>query len=269
MTEKLFRALIVGGGAREHALAWTLRRDPNFGEIDVAPGNAGTENIANNVAIGPTDIDGLLGHALKTRPDLTIVGPEAPLEAGIVDKFRAKALPILGPTQSAARVETSKAWAQQFLENAHVPVARGMVANNMVDVRYFLSKNRNMQRVVVKADGLADGKGVWIVDTADEAEDIAHKLLVGGILGPAGEKVVIQEKLVGQELSVMALTDGTSFQLFPLTRDHKRLKDDDQGPQTGGMGGFSLNIDPVVLRQIKNFIIEPTLDSLLETGNRF
>src|SRR5260221_8624267 len=118
MAEKLLRALIVGAGAREHALAQTLRRDPNFGEIDVAPGNAGTENIANNVAIDPTDIDGLLGYALKTRPDLTIIGPEAPLGAGIVDKFRAKALPILGPTQKAARIETSKAFAQQLLENA-------------------------------------------------------------------------------------------------------------------------------------------------------
>ena len=230
------KVLLVGGGAREHALAWKLKQDSPALDLVAAPGNPGIAALARCVPVGVTDVAGLLALALAERPDLTVVGPEAPLSLGIVDRFRAAGLAVFGPTMSAASIETSKTFAKSLMLAAGVPTARAERHTDPTAARRAL-RNFGVP-VVVKASGLAAGKGVIVCQSSDEALGAIDYILGGGF-GEAGAEILIEEFMVGEELSVFALTDGERFELMPAAQDHKRLLDGDRGPNTGGMGAYA------------------------------
>lgn len=264
------RILIVGGDARAHALAWILGRSPSVTRIDVAPGNGGTatEPKARNVPIGVMDVDALVAHALAEGIGLTVISPEDPLAAGIVDRFRAAGLTVFGPTAAAARLESSKAWARDFMARHRIPSPEFQVAEDLATAEAAI--RRMGGRCVVKADGLAAGKGVVVADNAVAAMAAARSMLVDGDFGPAGRQVLIEERLEGQELSVMAITDGIHYRLLPLAQDHKRLMDGDRGPNTGGMGSYApVAIAPELLERILEGVVEPTLRGMRDEGHPF
>ena len=230
------RVLIIGSGGREHALAWKLTQEEPTIELLAAPGNPGLATLGECVPISATDIPSLIALARDRAVDLTVVGPEGPLALGIVDQFRAAKLPIFGPTQAAAEIETSKAFAKQLMLDDGIPTASAemhvRVAPARKCVRMFGAP------VVVKASGLAAGKGVIVCQTVAEADAAIEDMLDGSRFGPAGAEVLIEEFMEGEELSVFAITDGTSFVRLPGLQDHKRLLDRDRGPNTGGMGAY-------------------------------
>ena len=229
------KVLIVGGGGREHALAWQLAREG--ADVVAAPGNPGIAELGRCVAVRADDLDGLAVLADAERPDFTLVGPEAPLAAGIVDRFRARGLPIFGPTQAAAQIETSKAWAKRLMLDAGVPTARASTHTDAADAKRAAASFG--APVVVKASGLAAGKGVVVARTLAEAETAIDDMLVGNRYGAAGAEVLVEEFMAGEELSVFFLTDGhTAVPLVPA-QDHKRLLRGDAGPNTGGMGAYA------------------------------
>ena len=230
------RILIVGGGGREHALAWRFRRDDAAVELLAAPGNPGMAELAECVSVRATDIDGLVELARSRDVELTVVGPEAPLAAGIVDRFRQAGLPIFGPTRAAAEIETSKAFAKQLMTEAGVPTARAEMHTDVMAAREAV--RRFGAPVVVKASGLAAGKGVIVCATIEEADRAIDDMLLDNRFGDAGAEVLVEEFMEGEEVSVFAITDGHSFVLLPGLQDHKRLLDGDRGPNTGGMGAF-------------------------------
>jgi phosphoribosylamine--glycine ligase len=258
------RVLIVGAGGREHALAWRLRQENPDIEIIAAPGNPGIADHAECVAVSATDVDGLLTLARDRSVDWTLVGPEAPLALGIVDAFRAAGLPIFGPTRSAARLETSKEFAKTLMLEADVPTAEA-VACTTVDEAYAAIDSLGAP-VVVKASGLAAGKGVIVCTTIEEARTAAASMLEGSAFGEAGSTILVEEFMEGEELSVFALTDGESAILLPAAQDHKRLLNDDAGPNTGGMGAYSpvslVDQHPDLLDDVVERIIRPTLDRM-------
>jgi phosphoribosylamine---glycine ligase len=261
--------LLVGGGGREHALAWRLKQDNPAVRIVAAPGNPGIAELAECVAVGATDIDGLLRLAKDRRVDFTIVGPEAPLAAGIVDRFREQHLPIFGPTRAAAEIETSKAFAKALMQDAGVPTARAIMATEA-------DKAKKAVRafgvpVVIKASGLAAGKGVIICQTETEADAAIDGMLTGGMFGVAGSEVLVEEFMTGEELSVLAITDGTRVVPLVPAQDHKRLRDGDQGPNTGGMGAYApvaLATD-AIMQQTRDRIFTPTLEAMRSQGREF
>ena len=261
--------LLVGGGGREHALAWRLKRDDPSIQIVAAPGNPGIAEHAECVAINATDVDRLLLLAKQRRVDFTIVGPEAPLAAGIVDRFREEGLPIFGPTRAAAEIETSKAFAKDLMRDAGVPTARAIIATEPEKARKAVREFG--LPVVIKASGLAAGKGVIICQTAEEADAAIDDMLVVGTFGVAGSEILVEEFMTGEELSVLALTDGERVLPLVPAQDHKRLRDGDQGPNTGGMGAYA----PVALaseslmRQTVDRIFTPTLAALRTRGREF
>ncbi|MBK7782786.1 MAG: phosphoribosylamine--glycine ligase [Ardenticatenia bacterium] len=264
------RILIVGGDARAHALAWILGRSPTVTRIDVAPGNGGTaaEPKARNVPIGVMDIDALVAHALAEDIGLTVISPEDPLAVGIVDRFRDAGLAVFGPTAAAARLESSKAWARAFMVRHRIPSPDFEVARDLTTAEAAI--RRMGGRCVVKADGLAAGKGVVVADSAEEAMTAARAMLVDGGFGAAGEQVLIEERLEGPELSVMAITDGVHYRLLPLAQDHKRLMDGDTGPNTGGMGSYApVTVTPKVMELILKGVVEPTLRGMRDEGHPF
>ena len=230
------RVLIIGSGGREHALAWKIKQEEPSVELLAAPGNPGLAALAECVPISVIDIPSLLALARERAVDLTVVGPEGPLALGIVDQFRAAKLPIFGPTQAAAEIETSKAFAKQLMLDDGIPTAsaemHARVAPAKKCARMFGAP------VVVKASGLAAGKGVIVCQTLAEADAAIEDMLEGNRFGPAGAEVLIEEFMEGEELSVFAITDGTSFVRLPALQDHKRLLDHDLGPNTGGMGAY-------------------------------
>lgn len=231
------KVLLIGGGGREHALAWKLVRESPEVEIVAAPGNPGIATLGRCVAVSATDVDALVALAEAERPAFTLVGPEAPLALGIVDRFRARGLPIFGPTQAAARIETSKAFAKQLMLDAGVPTARATRHTDPADAKR--AAHVLGAPVVVKASGLAAGKGVIVAQTLGEAEAAIDDMLVGHAFGAAGAEVLVEEFMQGEELSVFYLTDGyTALPLLPL-QDHKRLLAGDAGPNTGGMGAYA------------------------------
>lgn len=263
------KALIVGGGGREHALVWALHRDHPSLELIAAPGNPGIAELARCVPIAATELDAIQALASAERADLTVVGPEAPLAAGIVDRFRAAGLPIFGPTSAAARIESSKSFAKSILREAGVPTA---VASVHSDLRSALAAMRRLGApVVVKASGLAAGKGVFVCRSMDEAEEAAAMLLEGGSLGEAGREILVEEFMEGEELSLFAITDGTDVLPMLPAQDHKRLRDGDEGPNTGGMGAYApviLGTDELVSSAVER-IFEPTLRMLRQLGTPF
>ncbi len=264
------KLLIVGGGGREHALAWACARSTRVREVLVAPGNAGTETESKvrNVAVAPDDIGGLLHLAQSEQPELTIVGPEAPLVAGITDSFAAAGLPCFGPDRACAQLEGSKAFAKAFLERHHIPTAayRRFTADSY-DAAWVKAQRAP---IVVKASGLAAGKGVVIAGSSAEADETARAML-GGRLGRAGAEVVIEEFLPGEEASFIVIADGEQALALASSQDHKRLQDGDQGPNTGGMGAYSPA--PVVTDElharVMREIVAPTLGGLARDGMHY
>ncbi|MGI9146700.1 MAG: phosphoribosylamine--glycine ligase [Chloroflexota bacterium] len=258
------KVLVVGSGGREHALAWQLSREGV--DVLVAPGNPG---IARSADVQATDVEGLIALAGRERVDLTLVGPEAPLAAGIVDAFAEHGLAAFGPTRAAARLEWSKAWTKDFLSRHRVPTSRAEVVASESDARKVIGHAG--LPVVIKADGLAAGKGVFVALTQRDVEDALDQLFRRGTLGSAAEQVVIEEFLEGPELSVLAFTDGERFWVMPPARDYKRLLDDDQGPNTGGMGGYTRPsyAPPDLIEEISRRIFQPTLAGMLAEGHPY
>ena len=251
------RVLIIGAGGREHALGWKAAQNPNVETVFIAPGNAGTalEPKLENVNIGVEDIAGLVAFAQDKKIELTIVGPEAPLVIGVVDAFRKVGLPIFGPTQAAAQLEGSKAFTKDFLARHDIPTG---YYSNFTEIEPAIAYVREHGTpIVVKADGLAAGKGVIVAMTLEEAEDAIKDMLAGNAFGEAGSRVVIEEFLEGEEASFIVMVDGSSVLPMATSQDHKRVGDKDTGPNTGGMGAYSPA--PVVTPEIHNRILEEVI----------
>ena len=265
------KVLVVGSGGREHALVWKLGQSAKVQDIFVAPGNAGTAVSAQNVAIGDSDIDELLNFAQEKQIDLTVVGPEVPLALGIVDAFQAAGLPIFGPTQAAAQLEASKAFAKQFMHERGIPTAVSHTVTNYEDAVETLQCNVSTNGIVVKASGLVAGKGVVVCDDAAQAEAALREMLLEGAFGAAGSEVVIEERLSGPELSLLVLTDGKTAVPLSPARDHKRAYDHDQGPNTGGMGAFAPppDVDDALITHIMQTIVQPTIDGMAALGTPY
>ncbi|PWW40116.1 MULTISPECIES: phosphoribosylamine--glycine ligase [Chromohalobacter] len=265
------KVLIIGGGGREHALAWKAAQSPRVDTVFVAPGNAGTarESKLTNVAIDATDLAGLEAFARDNGVDLTIVGPEAPLVEGVVDRFRAAGLAIFGPTQAAAQLEGSKAFAKDFLARHAIPTAAYATFS---DVEPALAYVREQGApIVIKADGLAAGKGVIVAMSEAEAETAVRDILAGNAFGDAGARVVIEEFLEGEEASFIVMVDGEHVLPMATSQDHKRAGDGDTGPNTGGMGAYSPA--PVVTRAVEKRIMDevilPTVRGMAEEGHPY
>ena len=263
--------LIIGGGGREHALAWKAAQSPLAKKVYVAPGNAGTalEPALENVNISATDIDGLLQFAKEKQIDLTIVGPEAPLVIGVVDAFKAAGLTIFGPTKGAAQLEGSKAFTKDFLARHHIPTA---AYENFTEVEPALAYlDKVGAPIVIKADGLAAGKGVIVAMTLQEAKGAVQDMLAGNAFGDAGHRIVIEEFLDGEEASFIVMVDGENVIPMATSQDHKRVGDGDTGLNTGGMGAYSPA--PVVTDEIHQRVMEqviyPTVKGMDQEGNRY
>jgi len=263
--------LIVGGGGREHALAWKAAQSDKVETVYVAPGNAGTahENKVQNVDINAEDIDALKSFALRNNIGLTVVGPEAALVKGIVDNFNAAGLKIFGPGRGAAQLEGSKAFAKDFLARHHIPTA---AYGNFTDEDDAIAYVRQQGApIVIKADGLAAGKGVILAQTEDEAVDAIRDMLSGNKFGDAGARVVVEEFLTGEEASFICMVDGKNILPMASSQDHKARDNGDKGPNTGGMGAYSPA--PVVTRnihdRIMNEVIRPTVDGMADEGNDY
>jgi phosphoribosylamine--glycine ligase len=231
------KVLMVGGGGREHALAWKLRRDDPSLELISTPGNPGLAEMGRMAPVSATDITTLTALARRERPELTIVGPEAPLAAGIVDAFRAERLAIFGPTAAAARIESSKSFAKELMLNAGVPTARAERHTNVAKAKR--AARELGAPVVVKASGLAAGKGVIVCESVADADAAIDSMLGAHVFGGAGDEILVEEFMEGEELSIFAITDGTELLTMLPARDHKRLLEGDRGPNTGGMGAYA------------------------------
>ncbi len=265
------RVLIIGSGGREHALGWKVAQNPNVKTVFIAPGNAGTalEPKLENVNIGVEDIDALVNFAKDNAIELTIVGPEAPLVIGVVDAFQAEGLAIFGPTQSAAQLEGSKAFTKDFLARHKIPTA---AYANFTEIEPAIAYVREQGApIVVKADGLAAGKGVIVAMTLQEAEDAIKDMLAGNAFGEAGSRVVVEEFLDGEEASFIVMVDGENVLPMATSQDHKRVGDKDTGPNTGGMGAYSPA--PVVTSEIHDRIMQeviyPTVRGMAAEGNPY
>jgi phosphoribosylamine---glycine ligase len=231
------KVLVIGSGGREHALVWKLRQSPRVKNIYCAPGNGGISYDAECVPVDPKSLESLVALAGQLRPDLTVVGPELPLQLGIVDEFTRRGWPVFGPTKAAAQLETSKSFAKEFMNRHRIPTAHYAICSSMSDVKSALS--RFSAPVVVKADGLAAGKGVVVCKTKDEGAATAGEMLSGKMVGEAGARVVLEECLKGDELSFLVISDGERVAPLVAAQDHKRVGDGDSGPNTGGMGAYS------------------------------
>lgn len=260
------RVLVVGGGAREHALVWKLHFSPLVSGIYAAPGNAGIAFLARAAPISAEDIPGLFRFALENSIDLTVVGPEGPLAGGIVDRFQAAGLRIFGPTQSAARIESSKVWAKDLMRRYGIPTARWTQASSADEARAAVREWGFP--LVLKADGLAGGKGAVVCRSLEDAEAVIDEFMVRGALGQAGQQLVVEEFLEGQELSVFALADGAHTLPLIAARDYKPLFDDDQGPNTGGMGGYTQPryAAPELMDEVHRTVLEPVVQAMSQEG---
>lgn len=254
------KVLVVGGGGREHALVWKIGLSPRVSKVYCAPGNAGISKQAEIVAIKPNEIDALLQFALKEKIDLTVVGPEDPLTRGIVDRFESAGLAIFGPSRRAAEIEGSKAFAKALMEKYQIPTGAYSVFEDPEEARVYVRQRG--APIVVKADGLAAGKGVVICKTVEEAIHWIDRMMVERIFGDAGKRVVIEEHLTGEEASFIALTDGQTILPLASSQDHKAVFDGDEGPNTGGMGAYSPA--PVVTEEVDRKIMETILQPLIK-----
>jgi phosphoribosylamine--glycine ligase len=260
------KVMVVGGGGREHALAWKLAADPRVERVFAAPGSAAIARVAECLEVGAEDIEGLASVAAERGIALTVVGPEVPLALGIVDVFRARGLRIFGPDREGARLESSKAFMKEILVEAGVPTA---AYGEFSDVDAACSKARQLGfPVVVKADGLAAGKGVVICADQAEADEAIIAILEGGRFGQAGQRIVVEEFLVGEEASIMALSDGRHVLMLASSQDHKALLDGDRGPNTGGMGAYcpAPVVGEELMAEIAETVIRPTIEVLAARG---
>ncbi|MCK8825700.1 phosphoribosylamine--glycine ligase [Fuchsiella alkaliacetigena] len=263
------KILIIGSGGREHTLAWKLQQSSKVKQIYVAPGNAGTAEVAENVDIASEDIEELLNFAQQEEIDLTFVGPEAPLVAGIVDRFEAEGLRIFGPNQKAAQLEGSKVFSKNLMQKYDIPTGEySSFAEPKAAIEYIKEKGAP---IVVKAEGLAAGKGVVVAEEVKEAVEAVEKIMVEQKFGRAGERIVVEEFLTGEEATVLAFTDGKHIIPMLPSQDHKPAYDGDQGPNTGGMGAYAPApvVDEEVLQKVYNRILEPTLAALNKEGIEF
>jgi phosphoribosylamine--glycine ligase len=265
------RVLIIGGGGREHALAWRLAADPDRPDLLCAPGNPGIAPVARLAAVDPGDPDALLALAERESIDLTVVGPELPLDRGVVDRFRAAGRPILGPPRAAARLECSKVFAKGFMARHGIPTARYRVCDTAHDARSVLASGQFGFPVVLKADGLAAGKGVVVAADPDEAERAVRAAMDERQFGDAGARLVIEECLAGPEVSFFTLCDGTRALPITSAQDHKRIFDGDVGPNTGGMGAFAPSplLDPALQGQVMREIVTPVLRGMQAEGTEY
>ena len=265
------KVLVIGGGGREHALAWKLAQSPRVSQVLVAPGNAGTatEGKCRNSEVGATDLEGLLALVEREGVSVTVVGPEQPLVAGVVDRFRAAGHRIFGPTAAAAQLEGSKAFAKDFLARHRIPTAHYAVHTD-VDAALAHVREKGAP-IVIKADGLAAGKGVIVAMTLDEAEAAVRDMLAGNAFGAAGARVVIEEFLDGEEASFISMVDGSTALPMATSQDHKRVGDGDTGPNTGGMGAYSPApvVTPEVHARIMREVVEPTVRGMAADGVPF
>jgi len=264
------KILVVGSGGRENALAWKISRSPRVEKLYCAPGNAGTRLVAENVPLNDTDIEGLVSFAKARGIDLTVVGPERPLVMGIVDEFEKNGLKAFGPAKKAAELEGSKVFAKQFLDRHRIPTGRFKVADDINQAMSIIKSGELGLPVVVKADGLAAGKGAVICHSEKKAAETAADMLVHGKFGPAGKRIVIEEFLRGREMSFMVVADGTNVQPLVSAIDHKAAYDGDRGPNTGGMGAVSPSpfMDEKLFKDVMDKIIFPTITRMLEEGRR-
>lgn len=263
------KVLIIGSAGREHVLAWKIKQSPLVKELYCAPGNGGIESVATCVDIQIHETPKLLSFAKEKKIDLVVVGPEAPLVAGITDVFEKAGLMVFGPSAAAAQLEGSKVFAKEFMHKCNIPTAKFQTFDNPEKAKEFLKEVEFP--VVVKADGLASGKGVMICKDAKEANKSVNDIMKEKIFKEAGNKIVIEECLAGEEVSILAVCDGENFLIFESAQDHKRIFDDDLGPNTGGMGAYSPSpiIDEERLKTIKARIIEPTIRGMKRLGMPF
>lgn len=263
------KVLVIGSGGREHALVWKLRQSSRVTKIYCAPGNGGICREAECFPADVKSLDSLVSIANQISPDLTIVGPELPLTLGVVDEFTTRGWPIFGPSKAAARLESSKSFAKSFLQRHHIPTAPYAICNSMDDVIDALP--HFSPPVVVKADGLAAGKGVVIAKSKDEAASVANEMLSGRMLGEAGSRVILEECLEGDELSFLVFSDGERVAPLVVAQDHKRVGDGDTGPNTGGMGAYSTAniIDDQMRDWLVNHIARPVVAGMKDEGSEF
>ncbi len=262
--------LVIGQGGREHALAWKIAQSPRIERIFVAPGNAGTAEDAENVELPADDFEKIIQFAKQNEIGLTVVGPEAPLAAGIVDALCDEGLRVFGPSKNAAQLEGSKAFCKKILRQADVPTADYHAFADAESAMYYLNEQEE-KPLVVKADGLAAGKGVIVCNTRDEAIDAVNRIARDMEFGAAGDEFVIEERLYGQEASVLAITDGRTLVTLPAAQDHKPALDGDMGPNTGGMGAYSPTplIDDATQRKVEEEILVPTVHAMKRSRNPF
>lgn len=263
--------LVIGSGGREHALAWKIAQSPHLKKLYTAPGNPGTERLGENVDIDPDDVSALLEFAAEKKIDLTVVGPELPLTLGIVDEFEKKGLKIFGPRRNAAQLEGSKVFAKQFMERHNIPTGKFTVADSAKKANDFISSEEFGFPVVVKADGLAAGKGVIVCRDRKEAYGAVNTIMVEKKFKDAGRRIVIEEFLSGDEVSFIVVTDGVQILPFVTTMDHKALLEGDKGPNTGGMGAISPSpfINKDLFSKVMKEIVFSTLSRMLEEGSRY
>ena len=263
------KVLVLGSGGREHALVWKLRQSPRITQLYCAPGNGGIADDAECTAVDLKSLDSMVALATRLQPDLTVVGPELPLNLGVVDEFQRRGWKVFGPTQAAARLESSKSFAKEFLQRHHIPTAPFAICDSIEQVRSALSHFHTP--VVVKADGLAAGKGVVIAKSKDEAASVAAEMFSGKMVGEAGSRVVLEECLKGDELSFLVFSDGERVAPLVAAQDHKRVGDGDTGPNTGGMGAYSTAdiVDNAMRDWLVNHIARPVVAGMKAEGTEF
>lgn len=266
------KVLVIGSGGREHAIVWKLKQSPKVTGIYCAPGNAGIDQIAERVNIKADDIHGLLKFALEIGIDFTVVGPEVPLALGIVDLFNENELKIFGPSASAARLENSKIFAKDFMKRHNIPTAGFETFSSADRIKAAEYLSRSAYPLVIKADGLAAGKGVVIAENVNDAKSTIDEFFGNKVFGSAGENIVIEEFLSGAEASIFAICDGMNYVLLPASQDHKKIGECETGKNTGGMGSYAPAdriVTPEILEKVKKKIIEPVLMNMKSEGNEF
>jgi phosphoribosylamine---glycine ligase len=263
------KVLVLGSGGREHALVWKLKQSPRVSQLYCAPGNGGISDEAECLPVDLKSLDSIIALAQRLQPDITVVGPELPLSLGVGDEFTRRGWPIFGPTQAAARLESSKSFAKEFLQRHHIPTAPFAICDSIEQVRSALTHFHTP--VVVKADGLAAGKGVVIAKSKEEAAGAASEMLSGKMLGDAGTRVVLEECLKGDELSFLVVSDGERVAPLVGAQDHKRVGDGDTGPNTGGMGAYSTPdlVDGQMRDWLVNHIARPVVQGMKAEGSEF
>jgi phosphoribosylamine--glycine ligase len=261
--------LLVGGGGREHAIAWKLKQSPQLGALYIAPGNAGTAGCGQNVAIKDTDVAALVEFAREKQIALAVIGPEDPLAAGLADAMEAAGIKVFGPNAAAARLEADKAFAKHLMRSCAVSTAEARIFDRFSDAKAYIASRD--EPVVVKAAGLAKGKGVVVCDDPSDAINAAERIMVDRIFGDAGDTVIVEDKLLGEEASILAFVDGRNIYVMESSQDHKPIGDGDQGPNTGGMGAYSPApvVSDQMMGRITREILVPVVDAMNRSGSPY